>query len=321
MTDKLIMPKPTHDALFRKAMENPAARKDFFDNCLPSYIKAIVDTNALALEKDSFIDQSLRSSISDLLFRVESDDKNVYIYLLLEHQSKPHPFMAFRLFKYMLNICDRHLQQNTESKALPLIYPMVFYNGRQKYNVSRNLWDLFGNNELAKKFWTEDHQIINVREIPDEELKGPSAGQILSFFMKHIHERELLQKWEEIAPFLREIKINAGLDYIELFLHYTLTFIGDTDTMRLKDVLLDNLTEVDGEEIMLSYGEKLARKLAKEFRQEGRQEGEKEGLVLGMKKAALNFLKNGVDINIVSKSTGLTIEDILSLSANDKELA
>ena len=56
-------------------------------------------------------------------------------------------------------------------------------------------------------------------------------------------------------------------------------------------------------------------------KQEGLAEGRAEGLVEGKKSAAreiaINFMKNGVDINIISKSTGLSIEELNNL--NEKE--
>ena len=132
-----------HDPLIKKALENPLVAKEFFNMHLSNDIKALVDINTLQLEKETFIEQSLRNSVSDILFSAKFGDNDGYIFLLVEHQSKPHHFMAFRLFKYMINIIDRYLTQHPKAKSLPLVYPIVFYNGKQKYNVSRNFWDLF----------------------------------------------------------------------------------------------------------------------------------------------------------------------------------
>ncbi|AEK74780.1 MULTISPECIES: transposase [spotted fever group] len=44
----------------------------------------------------------------------------------------------------------------------------------------------------------------------------------LAVFFKHIHERDLLKRWQEVADLLPEfIKVNIGIDYIELILSST----------------------------------------------------------------------------------------------------
>src|SRR3982750_4421461 len=108
--------KPKHDKLFKKAMENPIVAKEFFEAHLPSNIKNMLDTDSLKLEKDSFIEQNLQSSYTDVLFSAKFNNKDGYLYLLLEHQSTCDHFMAFRLLKYMVNICSSYLAQNKKSK-------------------------------------------------------------------------------------------------------------------------------------------------------------------------------------------------------------
>ena len=101
--------KPKHDQLFRKSLENPIVAYELLQAHLPQEVLEIIDTSTLKLEKESFIEPDLSASIADVLFSVKFNDTDGYIYLLLEHQSTPEHFMAFRLFKYMINICDRHL--------------------------------------------------------------------------------------------------------------------------------------------------------------------------------------------------------------------
>src|SRR5690606_30291324 len=207
--------RPRHDEFIKKAFENPMVAREFFDSYLPKNIKSLLDFDTLNLQKESFIDQSLKNSFSDILFSVNFGNTKGYLYILLEHQTKPDHFMALRLFKYMINIIDRHQIENPNDKQLPLIYPLIFYSGKRKYNASRNLWDLFTNPTLAKDFWVSDHQLINLHEIPDNQLKERIWAGTMQFFMKHIMERDLIKKWEEITGILPEFtKVEVGYDYI-----------------------------------------------------------------------------------------------------------
>ena len=308
--------KPKHDQLFKKALENPIVAYEFIETHLPKEVFASIDTTTLKLEKESFIEQDLVNSASDVLFSAKFNGNDGYIFLLLEHQSTPHPLMAFRLFKYMLSICDRYIRMNPKARHLPLVYPLVLYNGTKPYNVPRNLWDLFSNKTLAKEFWTNDYQLVNVHEIPDKELKKRIWSGTLEFFLKHIKERQLLKRWREISDILPQlIQINIGYDYIEMFLHYTLPSIDQNDRIELEKMLITALNKEQGEKLMIS--------LAQAWKEEGIEIGIQDGIKIGEargenKKAfeiARSLLAQGLDINIISTATGLNVERIKELKS------
>ena len=312
--------KPKHDQLFRKSLENPIVAYELLQAHLPQEVLAIIDTSTLKLEKESFIEHNLTASIADVLFSVKFNGNDGFIYLLLEHQSSPDHFMAFRLFKYMVNICDQYMTRHPKTKNLPLIYPLIIYNGTKSYNAPRNLWDLFNNEILAKKFWTEDYKIVNVHDIPDEEFKTRIWSGILEFFLKHIHERQLLKRWQQIADILPELtKVSIGYDYIEMILHYTLTSIDKNDKIELERMLINTLNQGKGVELMTS--------LAQSWKEEGIEIGILDGIRIGKaegkaegetKKAieiAKNLLSQKVDISTISTATGLHTAEIEKLKS------
>ena len=310
--------KPKHDQLFRKSLENPIVAYELLQAHLPQEVLAIIDTSTLKLEKESFIEHNLTASIADVLFSVKFNGNDGFIYLLLEHQSSPDHFMAFRLFKYMVNICDQYMTRHPKTKNLPLIYPLIIYNGTKSYNAPRNLWDLFNNEILAKKFWTEDHKIVNVHDIPDEEFKTRIWSGILEFFLKHRHEKQLLKRWQEIADILPELtKISIGYDYIEMILHYTLTSIDKNDKIELEKMLINTLNQEKGEDLMTS--------LAQAWKEEGieigildgvkigKQEGIKLGKAEGKAELIQMMLNTGNSVDDIAKVTGLSVDEIQKL--------
>ena len=304
--------RPDHNNCFQKSLENPIVAKQFFDQNLPQEVRDIVDTSTLTIDKKTFINPQLRGHSSDILFSSKNND--AYIYILLEHQSKPHPLMPFRLVEYQVNIWARHLKLHPNSKKLPLIYPMVFYNGKRKYNAPRNMCDMFENKELGRKFWHEDHQLINVHEIPDEELKNGSAAGMMEYFMKHIQARDLVNKLEEIAQFFNPVALLAGKDFIGILMHYALTSIDKNDKMKLDKILVENLNK-DGEEIMGSYAYSIA--------QEAWDKAWDKAEVVGMEKARrstiLNMLKQNLDISLISQIMMTPVEVIMNIASNPDE--
>ncbi|MCZ6903900.1 MAG: Rpn family recombination-promoting nuclease/putative transposase [Rickettsia endosymbiont of Ixodes persulcatus] len=99
-SDESTSGKPKHDAIIRKAFENPIVAKEFFEMHLPKEIKTLFSASTLKIEKESFVEADLKHSISDILFSAKFNDDTGYLWILLEHQSTPDHFMAFRLFKY-----------------------------------------------------------------------------------------------------------------------------------------------------------------------------------------------------------------------------
>ncbi|WP_040257386.1 Rpn family recombination-promoting nuclease/putative transposase [Rickettsia hoogstraalii] len=187
--------KIKHDKFFQKALANPFVAREFFNMHLPPHIKALFSPTTLTLENDSFIEPNLKESITDVLFSVKINNNESYLYLLLEHQSSSDHLMAFLLFKYMLNIAERHLSLYPNPKKFPFIYPLVFFNDNQKYTAPLNLWDLFENSELVKATWSNDYQLIDLQNIADEKLKQNPWLAILQILMKYIHKPNLFNKW------------------------------------------------------------------------------------------------------------------------------
>jgi len=302
--------RPEHDELFRSSMEHPKVSKEFLDAYLPQDVKERVDLDSIKVEKESFVEDKLKNSICDVLFSVKSIDGDAYIYVLVEHQSKPHHFMPLRLFKYMINICDQYLTKHPKAKILPPIYPMVFYNGKQKYNSPRNLWELFEDRDLAKAAWTGDYQLINVHEIPDEEFKKRPWSGMMEILMKHIRDSDLLQKWTEMSEFLPEYAESVGgVGYIISMMHYSLTVMQEDDTMILKELVREKLNEEEGEEIMASFAQVWFDK------------GSNEGRLEATYKFAINLLAEGMDVERVAQLTGLSVKEVLSLGKKQSKCA
>ncbi len=58
---------------------------------------------------------------------------------------------------------------------------------------------------------------------------------------------------------------------------------------------------------------KIQNSINSQYKREGLAEGLAEGRAEGIKETAKRFKENGVDIEIISKSTGLTTEEINEL--------
>ncbi len=73
--------------------------------------------------------------------------------MLIEHQKKVDPEMAYRFYIYGANIAELHRKQNPKEKP-PLVYCFVLYQGKtgQKWNVVKSLHEYLDVPESLKKY-------------------------------------------------------------------------------------------------------------------------------------------------------------------------
>lgn len=228
-----------HDELFRVALSHPKAAREFLGTHLPEAVKSVLELNYIKVEKDGFIDETLKEEISDVLISISTKSgEDALIYCLVEYQSEPQHFMAFRMMKYMFLISDMYLTKNPGSKFLPLIYPMLFYTGKKPYNVATKLSDLYQNNHLVEEIFIKGYQLINLDKIPDDIITSKTWLGMLEIFMKHIKIKKPIELWKSVLDFLPEIlKEENGLNYVTNFIAYSLTKMEKVDIIYLKGLL------------------------------------------------------------------------------------
>ena len=128
--------------------------------------------------------------------------------------------------------------------------------------------------------------------------------------MKHIHERDLLKRWAEIANLLPKFaEVNIGINYIELILCYTLTKISQNDIIGIEKILKSHLNPEVEEEILVRIARSWELKGIEKGREEGRQEGRRKEKII----IAKNLIKAGLKTDLIIASTGLKKEEIEKL--------
>lgn len=245
--------------------------------------------------------------IADLLYSADFGDQLGYLYLLIEHQSTPTELMPFRILQYMVAIMNRHLTKTGENR-LPVIYPMIFYNGRKPYNYSTNIFDLFGDKkELAQDILWKPCQLIDLFKVSDEKLKDQLFYGVVAYVMKYIYEKDFLPIFKNAIDDIRSVENQCSVDYISKVLTYIL---------EASEINKQNF--IDTVKIGLStMGEEKAMRLAEQFKQEGRQEGwqggKQEGKLEALKTVAISLFNQGMPVAQVATVTGLSVQDIEKL--------
>ena len=296
-----------HDYFFKVGMANLKVAREFLQMHLPSKLQTIIDLDQIKVEKDSFVDSNLKSQLADVLISCKGrDGKDVLVYALCEHQSKPDYWMSMRLFKYIIAICEHYKKSHPKATKLPLVYPIVFYNGRQQYNVPLNFYALFEHQEIAKEILQAPYKVVEASKLDPEELKQYSWAGVMQFFMQRIWYNTLLKDLEEMSLQLKSIGVShEGIELLRAILCYNENRINKEQELDLLNILSHITNEKETREIMGT--------LAQSYREEGLQQGLEQGREQAKYHLAKNLIKLGVDSQIIANATGLDLMKIAQL--------
>ena len=308
MTDhkKILTP---HDRFFKKSLQNPQAAKQLLTRYLPKESIDLINLDTLEPQSVSFIDDALQATACDVAFRVQTrDGRAAYVYLLIEHQRNPHKLLPFRMLKYIIQLMDAHTVQNKTS-VLPLVIPLVIYNGDRAYPYSMDIFDLFQleDRQMAKSTIMAPYPMIDLNTFDARAIKDDSWVSIMLNALKYGPSKA--QPKDIIAILEMAILTLAAkqdISYIEAVFLYLCDSKDSEFRQELMNEFHTKLQPILGEDFMIT--------IADSFRQEGRQEGMQQGMQQGMHLAKLEdarkMLSEQLDEALIARITDLSLEDI-----------
>ena len=103
-----------------------------------------LDFSTLEPCSGSYVTDDLRERHDDIVWRLRWNGKFIYLYLIIEFQSTPDPWMAVRILAYTALLWQDLIKSGTlrEGEALPPVFPMVIYNGRNPWTAARDVREL-----------------------------------------------------------------------------------------------------------------------------------------------------------------------------------
>lgn len=140
-------PISAHDKLIKKLLESPERAAVVLQENLPQRVRDRLTEDLPEPQPGSYVDPNLAETYSDRLFKAWlRDGSPVFLYVLVEHKSRPEPRTPLQLIGYMQRIWLQYVEQKEDGQAerarnLPPIVPLVIYNGKPKWSVPLSLLD------------------------------------------------------------------------------------------------------------------------------------------------------------------------------------
>jgi len=288
-----------HDKYFKEIFSRKEEMIDFITNALPQVTKYL-DINTLQLDSTQYIDKRLQVGYSDLVYNCKyANNVDLKIALLFEHKSQPENFPHLQLLAYMIKIWETNIKQ--KQSLMPII-PILFYHGADEW-IYKNFEDYFpGIDEPLKKYLPSfDYELINTTNLTDKQIKNMFQMYSLKtgiLIMKHIFDNPeiLINELESIFEHLHQLlETENGRDLFETTVIYLYSNLKND-----KEKVTEKLRQISpkGGEIALTIAQKLEKK------------GHLKGMEEGIKKVALNMIRNNFDNSLIKIATNLSEEQI-----------
>ena len=198
-------------------LEDPLNLRDLLRIHRPALVENLEFSQAERINR-SFIPADLQKEECDLLFRVPfrlpsvenaagESPPSVWIYLLLEHQSRPDAMMTLRLLSYMLELWEIQKREWDDRNAplserrLTPVVPFVFYTGEDNWNSPLEFRSLFAIPPGFARFIPDwETLFLNLRRTPPETLT--SFVNAIGWAMRALQAEKA--PYEELETVLRE---------------------------------------------------------------------------------------------------------------------
>jgi len=268
------MPTP-HDSGYKLLFSDPLMVRDLVQGFIDDPWLRKLDFSTLEPVKGHYVSEDLRDRAEDVVWRVRAGEDWLYLYLLIEFQSRVDRFMALRMMVYVGLLYQdliRHRQLGPQ-RLLPPVLPIVLYNGERRWRAPVTLTDLLPKVPafLAPLQPQMRYVLIDEGAVPADTLARLPRNLVAAIF-----RLEQPQSPEEVQRLVAEFEAaTRGDEFATVRRVIAIWLRAALLRNRKYPILLPELDDLQELSIMLSQRiEQWAEGYIATGRMEGRMEGE-----------------------------------------------
>jgi hypothetical protein len=234
----------------------------------------------------SFVSEKRKNRESDVIWKFRRRDTGapVYVYVLLEFQSRPDRYMAVRLLTYLGLFYEALITEGRlpPSGLLPQVIPIVVYNGLGVWGPALELSELIERLDPSAEAYVPRlrYKLVHEATFDAAELAKKESP------VADLFRLERSVSWQEVRAAIGLLQEHVGPDEPELrrafeswLEHVVLPRLGVATNEIPARPTLEEFQSMLAERID-EWNERLRQEGRQQGRQEGRKEAESEALLL-----------------------------------------
>ena len=295
-----------HDIAHKEFYSHPENVKDLIQGFVALDCVSEFDFSTLERDNDSFVEKEKNERHDDIIWRLKWRDRWVYVYILIEFQHKVDKTMPVRIMSYVSllyqNLLNNKKLNYGKRKKLPVVLPIVLYNGQRNWTAKRNIQDMVEKapNEMSKYVPKLSYYLID--EIHPEANEKDTVFDGLANSVVAIMKLQRTLSSEDFYEFINKVKRlikdeNQKLRF-ETFITFLLRYLSSAyDKPEYEKVQ-------DLEEVI---------RMVKTFRDFDRENDLEEGEKKGKLSAFYDMIKQGlITLDQAATSLGITTKQLLA---------
>ncbi len=165
----------THDGAYKHIFSHAQIVRDLLTGFVRESWVGLLDLDTLELTKNSYVTDDLRDRADDLVWRVRTREGGdwLYVYLLIEFQSRVDPWMALRILVYTGLLYQDLVKsgQVRSGQRLPPVFPVVIYNGDSPWSAGTELAELIEPLPGLKAYRpSQRHLVLDEGRLDEDEI-------------------------------------------------------------------------------------------------------------------------------------------------------
>ncbi|MEJ2622661.1 MAG: Rpn family recombination-promoting nuclease/putative transposase [Candidatus Thiodiazotropha sp.] len=272
-----------HDHSYKLLFSHPQMVRDLLLGFVHEAWVAELDFSTLERVNTSYISENLRRREDDIIWRVRrAPDDWLYIYLLVEFQSQPDPWMAMRMLVYVGLLYQELIKGRhfTKNGKLPPVFPLVLYNGEQPWKAAEHTAEMI---EPLPGGLVDYRPDLRYLLIDENHYAGQAlpTNENLAAALFHLENSQAPEELQAMVKTLNQWLYAP--EQASLRRAFTVWLKKVLLPARLPDVEMPDLSDLNEVSTMLA-------ERVKEWTQQWKAEGMQEGLEKGRKTGEATML-------------------------------
>jgi len=225
---------------------------------------------------ESWVDDQLRGSLADVVLKVPlRGGSSAFVVCLVEHKRNEEPWALLQILRYLVLLFE-HFAKRAPAGRLPVVVPLVVYNGARAWLGARRFRDLFGSTDVPRR------RLVNFEPIFIDLGHEP----ISSLSRHHLLKGGLLGLKAAATP-TRDLDavlgaLSRALSGEDSTLRFFLEYLSQVSGRAMARVVKRAVARHKKESVMETMAEMWIRQGRAKGRAQGRAQGRAEGLTEGL---------------------------------------